>query len=72
MEKATALRRRPGDHNRLRGLRPMALRPLLSEELAFITFRDNKLSRFNKVIGFLYPMLYECNQVFKTEKSIYG
>jgi len=50
----------------------MALRPLLSEEFAFITFRDNELSRFNKVIVFWYQMLYEYSQVLKTEKGIYG
>ena len=46
-------RRQPGDPNRSRGLRPMALRPLLSEEFAFITIRDIQLSMFIYCIGFL-------------------
>ena len=43
-------RRQPGDHNRLRGIRPMALRPPLSEEFALITFRDIRLSRYLQIV----------------------
>jgi hypothetical protein len=53
------IRRQPGDPSRYRGLRPMALRPLLSEEFAFITIRDIQLSMSIYSIGFLFLFFTE-------------
>jgi len=42
----------------------MALRPLFSEEFAFITYRDILFSRFEYFIGKLYGILEYLNHIY--------